>query len=105
MKGRCDCGKVTITVQGLPDKINACPCEYCRRVGAHWGYYDPGEVEVSGETHVYQRASRRIEFHRCATCGVVSHWVEPTGELRRMGVHMENFDREALQGVRRVVEP
>jgi hypothetical protein len=105
MEGRCDCGGVTITVPGLPETVNACPCAFCRRVGGLWGYYPRAAVSATGETHVYRRASRVIEFHRCAVCGVLTHWIEPEGFLPHMGVHMKNFDPAIIADVPVVVEP
>ena len=105
MKGQCDCGAVTVEMSGRPDKINACPCDYCRGIGARWGYFPAGEVTVTGETHTHRRAARVVEFHRCTVCGVLIHWADPDGKLKHKGVHMQNFDPAALEGVPVVVEP
>lgn len=103
--GRCDCGQVQLTVQRLPESINACPCDFCQRVGAMWGYFSLRDVEVAGVTQSYKRASRVLAFHRCSTCGVVTHWIAPGGEVSYMGVNMTAFTAEALSGIPVVVEP
>ncbi|MGB3554858.1 MAG: hypothetical protein WBA25_09480, partial [Jannaschia sp.] len=79
-----------MTVPGPPDRINACPCDYCRRIGARWGYYEAKTVTVEGPTASYRRADRIIAFYRCTECGVLTHWGDPDGRIPKVGVHMEN---------------
>lgn len=105
MDGRCDCGRVTITIPSLPEIINACPCDFCRRVGAHWGYYPSGSVTVTGETHAYRRGARIVELHRCADCGVLTHWIDPESRVVHMGVHMKNFHPATTADVPVVIDP
>lgn len=105
LEGHCDCGAVTVTVPGPPDRINACPCDYCRRVGAHWGYYEPRTVSVQGATEAYLRATKSIEFHRCTTCGVTVQWRWPDGRGRKTGINMTNFAPALLADVPVVVDP
>lgn len=104
LSGRCDCGAVSITIPHLPENMNACPCAYCSTVGALWGYFSRGSVTIEGRTDTYQRASRILEFHRCATCGVVTHWIDPEGRVPHMGTNMRNFDAEMIAGVPVVVD-
>lgn len=105
LTGRCDCGAVRISIPSVPDRINACPCDYCRRIGARWGYFPAGSVAIEGATHRYDRVDRIIDFHRCATCGTPTHWTgkAATGRPAQMGVHMQNFDQAALRDVPVVV--
>ena len=105
IKGRCDCGAVSVTIPDLPENMNACPCNFCSRVGARWGYFAFGTVVVDGGTDTYQRASRTIEFHRCRVCGVVTHWIDPDGRIPHMGANMQNFDPDIIATVPVVVEP
>lgn len=105
VRGKCDCGRVTISVPELPQKINACPCDYCSRVGARWGYFPTGSVAIEGTTETYRRSSKTLDFHRCRECGVITHWIEPTGRIRHMGVHMANFDQGILADIPVVIDP
>jgi len=105
LSGKCDCGKVTISIPELPQEINKCPCDYCSRVVARWGYFAAGTTAVKGATDTYRRSSNTIEFHRCCECGVVTHWIDPTGGVRHMGVHMANFDQSILAVIPIVVAP
>jgi hypothetical protein len=105
MNGKCDCGSVLVTIRELPDEINACPCSFCKRVGAHWGYFPAGTVVVKGATQIYRRESRIIEFHRCANCGVITHWQDSSGRVPHMGVHMKNFDPDVTSAIPVVSDP
>ncbi len=105
LTGKCDCGAVTVRVPKLPQTINACPCDYCSRVGARWGYLPTGSATIEGTTVTYRRGSKTIEFHRCRECGVITHWIDPTGFIRHMGVHMINFDQDILSDIPVVVDP
>ena len=104
-EGRCDCGAVTITLPALPDEMNACPCSYCTRVGAHWGYFAAGTVEVQGSSVPYRRAAKRIEFHHCPTCGITTHWIDPDGRVKHMGANMRNFAPEVTKDIPVVIDP
>lgn len=106
LSGRCDCGIVTVGLPDLPEKVNACPCDYCRRVGARWGYYDGKAVDLQGATDTYLRADRVIEFHRCRVCGVTTHWQFPGRAAgSRVGINMTNFNRDQLADVPVVASP
>ena len=100
MEGTCDCGEVTLRLARRPDRIVACRCAYCRRVGAKWGYFDGREVDVDGATLSYRRAARRLEFRRCEICGVLTHWQRPGRPAEaRMGVNMALFEPAELIGI------
>jgi hypothetical protein len=53
-----------------------CNCTLCRRYGVLWAYYKPGEVSFvcgADEMDTYVWGNRRFAFHRCKTCGCVTH--------------------------------
>jgi hypothetical protein len=60
---------------------------------------------IEGTTVTYRRNSKTIDFHRCGDCGVITHWIDPTGGIRHMGVHMANFDQGMLADIPVVVDP
>ena len=99
LEGRCDCGAVTVRVPTAPHRINACPCDYCRRVGARWAYYPAEDLTVRGGTVPYRRAARVIEFHRCGVCGVVTHWADPVGKMKNVGVNTALMPPDAVEGI------
>ncbi|MDA7949662.1 MAG: GFA family protein [Hyphomicrobiaceae bacterium] len=61
----------------MPKSATACNCTICRRYGALWAYGHSGkDIHVSGETASYCRAEfGAIDFHFCANCGCVTHYV------------------------------
>ena len=92
----CDCGAVRLEISRPPEKVNDCQCSWCQRLGALWAYYPRDEVRVldPGATEVYQRAARRLEFHRCKVCGLTSHWVSVVPSVTWMGVNSRLMPRE-----------
>lgn len=101
--GTCHCGKVTLTIPHKPDYLNDCNCSLCQKVGGLWGYFDPAEVGVSGETSTYTRADMEvpaIRNHFCGACGCTTHWSAASALAEgRMGVNMRLFDDEVVAGV------
>ena len=107
LSATCHCGKISVQIARTPDYLNECNCSLCNSHGVWWGYFDPEEVTVTGETRVYARADRAepaVELHFCGTCGCTTHWtllpafLEKVGEVK-CGVNMRLVDREALSGV------
>ena len=102
MKGTCPCGGVTVTVPGPPEFLNACNCTLCWRLGTLWGYYDPADVTVEGETKAFQRSDIEVwlDTNFCPTCSAVVSWtaVRELGEPR-MGVNMRLFEPQELLGL------
>ncbi|QFU09310.1 hypothetical protein PARPLA_02276 [Rhodobacteraceae bacterium THAF1] len=99
IEGHCDCGGVAVRLAKAPNRINACPCGYCRQIGAQWSYFKPANVTVTGQTHGYTRAAHRIDFRRCATCGTLICWQPRGGDMSVMGVHMLLFPEKLRAGI------
>jgi hypothetical protein len=107
--GACHCGAVCITVPRKPDYVNNCNCTLCTKHAGLWGYYDPSEVSISGDTQTYIRADMAepaIGTHFCGTCGCTTHWrmIEAFAATHpemppKMGVNMRLFEAEAVEGV------
>jgi hypothetical protein len=96
----CLCGAVRLTVAHVPTDLTDCNCTACRRYASLWAYYSPKDVEVTGATDVYLRGEKSIEFHRCKTCGCVTHWAPVDRTHDRMGVNCRLMDPSVLAGVR-----
>ena len=77
LKGSCHCARVSWQLDAMPKSATACNCTICRRYGALWAYGHIGKnVHVSGETASYCREEfGEIDFHFCASCGCVTHYV------------------------------
>ena len=85
IQAQCHCGDVKISVMNLPDTITSCNCSICRRYATLWAYYKPEDVKLeckAGATIAYIWGDRELEFHHCANCGCVTHYVtiEPSDE-------------------------
>ena len=96
----CHCGAVTLEVPTAPTQVTSCNCSICRRLGALWAYYEPSAMRIVGETAKYQWGGKRIDFHRCVTCGCTTHWspVDPAG--KRMGVNSRLMDPAIVAAAR-----
>lgn len=102
----CRCGAVTGTVARAPDFVHDCNCSFCAPRDAYWGYFQPAEVTVAGETVPGVRADREpmAEMHRCPGCDTTTHFVltEAARQLHGnvvLGVNMKLADPAALAGV------
>lgn len=78
LKGTCHCGDASWTLQDMPDSATACNCTVCRRYGVLWAYgYIDDDIRTIGKTTTYRRTDGgAIDFHFCATCGCVTHYVK-----------------------------
>jgi hypothetical protein len=100
IEASCHCGAVRIAVAIAPDEVADCNCSICRRYGTLWAYYSPTQVTVEGPTDVYMRGERMLEFHRCRTCGCVTHWAPADRARDRMGVNARLMAPEVLAAAR-----
>jgi len=81
-------------VASPPVELTSCNCSICRRYGVLWAYYREGEVFFGAElrTETYAWDDRSIVFHRCESCGCVTHWAPRTRTEDRIGVNARLFD-------------
>ena len=99
----CDCGAVRLEIARDPVELNDCQCSWCQRTGALWAYYQTDEVRFLCEpdaTYTYQRGPKRLDFHFCRTCGLLTHWSHRDRAKRRMGVNASLMPREVREGAR-----
>jgi hypothetical protein len=99
----CHCGAVRLEVDAAPTEVTDCNCSICRRYGVLWAYYSPRQVsrvQPGGAVDVYAWGRRSIEFHRCATCGCVTHWVATDKARDRMGVNARLMEPQVLAHAR-----
>lgn len=103
----CLCGAVRLTPAKRPDFVHACNCTLCSKSGAHWGYFHPDEVTVSGETRHFSRTDKTdpaAQVHFCPTCGTTTHftltpWAAEKFGNTMMGVNMRLADEADLAGI------
>lgn len=103
----CLCGQTRLALAKRPDFINECNCMLCSKSGARWGYFDPSDVSVEGETRGYSRDDKEdpsAEVHFCGRCGSTTHFVLTASAIAKfgnavMGANMLLADERDLAGV------
>src|SRR6185312_12358759 len=101
IEASCHCGAVRLTIAAAPAEVTDCNCSICRRYGVLWAYYRPAEVSVPPTvTDTYLWDDRSIAFHRCRTCGCVTHWAPQGPASDRMGVNARLMDLAVLARAR-----
>src|SRR5262245_22327998 len=79
VRAACHCTQVRFEVAEHPDWVLDCNCTICRRYGALWTYFRGPDraklltVPAPETTEAYLWGDRSIGFHRCKTCGCVTH--------------------------------
>ena len=95
----CHCGAVKFGVETAPADVTDCNCSICRRLGALWAYYQRPQIRFeadNGPTDAYAWGRRSLEFHRCRSCGCVTHWSAVDRSYERMGVNARLMSPEIL---------
>jgi len=103
IEASCHCGAVRLTCDDAPTEVTSCNCSICRRYGVLWAYYPPARVRLEpaeAATDIYQWDDRSIEFHRCRTCGTVTHWAAVDKSVNRMGVNARLMDPGIVERAR-----
>jgi hypothetical protein len=97
VEATCHCGAVKLRVTKAPDSVKDCNCSICHRYGTLWAYYALDQVKIAGATDIYMWGDKSLGFHRCRTCGCVTHWW-PVDEARnRMGLNANLMPRDVLE--------
>ncbi len=103
VEGSCHCGAVRFTLETAPETVTDCTCSICRRYGVLWAYYRPGQVRFEPSvlpTDTYIWGDRGLYFHRCRTCGCVTHWAAVDPAYDRMAVNARLLDLDVLAHAR-----
>ena len=99
VEGSCHCGAVRITLADAPAWVADCNCSICRRYGVLWSYHRLAQVRFDPTpppTDRYLWGSRSIAFHRCRTCGCVTHWSSVDPSRDKMGINARLLDPAIL---------
>ena len=86
----CHCGAVNIVLPHAPSVVVECNCSLCRRYGVRWVYYDASELTglpEPGTTDSYAWNGKHVDFHRCRTCGCVTHWAPRSASRITRGIN------------------
>jgi|SRR5579871_384054 len=100
IEATCECGAVRLEIATPPETAGDCNCSICRRYGALWSYYPLDQVKVTGETTIYVRGVKRVQFHHCAVCRCLTHWSPADRSRNRMGVNARLMAPEVLKAAR-----
>lgn len=80
--GACHCGAVKFELLEKPERLVACNCSICRRLGALWAHAAVDQIRIivedsaaGGGTRSYSHGDRTLAFHSCAVCGCTTHWL------------------------------
>lgn len=79
IRAACHCGAVRFEISEPPAWVLDCNCTICRRYGALWSYYHPPDhhkltrLPDPAATETYVWGDKALAFHRCRTCGCVTH--------------------------------
>ena len=94
IEAACHCGAARLAAPSAPHEVTECNCSICRRLAARWAYYPQSDVRLpkAGTTEAYVWGDRMLAFHRCRTCGVVTHWQSLDGAKDRMGLNARLMD-------------
>jgi hypothetical protein len=82
IRAACHCEAVRFEIAEPPEWVLDCNCTLCRRYGAMWCYFDGdgGQAKLLTKpdpdaTQAYTWLDGDLEFHRCRTCGCVTHMI------------------------------
>lgn len=103
IEASCHCGAVKLEILSAPQVVTDCNCSICRRYGALWAYYAPAQVRMIATgraTERYLWGEKSIEFHRCQSCGCVTHWTAAGQPADRMGVNARLMPPDVLAAAR-----
>jgi hypothetical protein len=104
IEASCHCGAVRIVLERAPVEVTECNCSICRRTGAIWAYIRPAEARLvppNAATDTYEWDDRSLAFHRCRTCGCLTHWSPLNRDPDRMGINARLLPPETLAAARR----
>lgn len=79
VRAACHCTAVRFEIAAHPDWVLDCNCTICRRYGALWTYFMGADQTkllskpAADLTVTYLWGDNSIAFHRCKTCGCITH--------------------------------
>lgn len=102
LRAICHCGAITITLAAFPAEVTECNCSLCRSYGVLWAYYPAGDVTIApgARTDTYAWNGRHVDFHRCASCGCVTHWTPRDAKRDKRGVNARLLSQSGLEQAR-----
>jgi hypothetical protein len=99
----CHCGAVTVSIAKAPTEVTECNCSLCRSYGVIWYYCDASEITIAPDpspTQTYVWNGRNVDFHRCRTCGCVTHWLPRDPNRSDRGVNARLLPPDVLNAAK-----
>lgn len=99
VQASCHCGAILITLSHQPAEVVECNCSLCRRYGVLWAYYEASEIAglpFGDATETYSWNGRHVDFHRCRSCGCITHWAPRSSGRTRYGINARLLMPELL---------
>ncbi|MET0328872.1 MAG: GFA family protein [Luteimonas sp.] len=98
----CHCGAIEIAVDVAPTEVTECNCSLCRRYGVVWAYFEADQLTLpdASLTATYAWNGRHVDFHRCRTCGCVTHWTPRADGRTRRGLNARLLPPEVMAAAR-----
>ena len=99
IKATCHCGAVTIELPAAPTEITHCNCNLCRRLGVLWAYCEITEASLPPAqlTDIYAWGGKHVDFHRCRTCGCLTHWYPRDTRRKTFGLNARLLEPALLE--------
>lgn len=103
IEASCHCGAIRLRAAERPQRLTACNCSLCRRLGTLWAYYPREQVTITagaGATVPYIQGDRTLAIHRCPACGCVTHWEGlPAGDASRIAVNARMMEPSEIADI------
>lgn len=97
----CHCGAIRLQLAEPPTEVTDCNCSICRRYGVLWAYYTKRQVKFASlPTDVYQWGKKTIAFHRCKTCGCLTHGMPTDDQTEERGINARLLEPAVLAKAR-----
>lgn len=102
IKVSCHCGAVAIELITAPAEVVKCNCSLCRAYGVVWAYFEVDDISipVGAETATYAWNGKNVDFHRCHSCGCVTHWMPRDTARDRRGVNANLIPPDQLHSAK-----
>ncbi len=102
---KCHCGAVEIRFAQPPTELTDCNCSLCRSYGVLWTYTTAANLSFALDpppTDTYEWNGRHVAFHRCRTCGCITHWTpnDPSRDRRGVNARLLTDDARAKLAIR-----
>jgi len=101
-EAKCHCGNITLETKEIPETITSCNCSICHRIGALWGYFLEGNVEIKIKTtkNIYMFGKKLRTYHSCPVCGCTTHYTQNRDDgTKRVAINTRMANPEIIKPI------